>query len=820
MLSRPGLPLSDTDLNPTRRHHHHLHHLHHRDQMASSRADVIKDVIKDKPIGNGLDKFRSSYATTCEERGVGWSLAIVDQLLKEGQCHPPSPRHDASTNGSPEIESLTDGLLVAMGALPAVLLLPSASRAKNLKVDLMRLNLDVADSSNFDFARTKPLLLAALSGDQPDDALIWDRAYKAVLETTPPPRALPTRDEQTPRSRNTDGCPNSNEFRHHVDPVLKAELKCLYANIPNFFDTFFGSVPRLEDLSDVVFRRCSQGDDALFGPQGWTAWPPAASERDVLAWLADLIPRLESFMPNNDYVPRRKMFSLPTLALDGSKRNRTLDVGFIDSHRHGRGDWSHILIPGELKSNPAEDTAASAWLDVARYAREVFAAQDTRRFVLGFSLCGSLLRVWNFDRLGGIASENFNINVDDGGRHLVTMILGFLYMDEDRLGYDATIVSSPEGRRHLDIERDGHRERLVIDSVMYRSSCIVGRATTCWKVHREGDGAPLVVKDSWQYTDREEEGLLLQEAATRGVANIATYYHHETVAAFGAVDQIRTNIRNGINLGTGTAHRLDDSFEPVGRKRRSDSPDSFRSPKKRKSSTSPIKMQPVRPRPDRVHRRVVVSDYGKPVYKASTRAALLNAFCCCVRGHQSLHQAGILHRDVSIHNLIINEENQDPSSRGFLIDLDMAIRTRRLQASGAETMTGTRAFMAVGALLGRQHSFIYDIESFFWVLFWLCAHYDGPEKPARVVASFDKWNYSDANELADTKKGIVVQEEEFLTRMERDFTPYYAPLAPWVNRLRRVLFPGGVALRAGEGNEGIYDQVIQVLTDAQDDARI
>jgi hypothetical protein len=27
--------------------------------------------------------------------------------------------------------------------------------------------------------------------------------------------------------------------------------------------------------------------------------------------------------------------------------------------------------------------------------------------------------------------------------------------------------------------------------------------------------------------------------------------------------------------------------------------------------------------------------------------------------------------------------------------------------------------MAIGALFGEQYSFMYDLESFFWVLFWI-----------------------------------------------------------------------------------------------------
>jgi hypothetical protein len=58
-------------------------------------------------------------------------------------------------------------------------------------------------------------------------------------------------------------------------------------------------------------------------------------------------------------------------------------------------------------------------------------------------------------------------------------------------------------------------------------------------------------------------------------------------------------------------------------------------------------------------------------------------------------------------------------------------------ALGAKGKTGTRAFIAIGALLGKQHSFIHDLESFFWVLFWICIHCDGPVE-GTVIGQFDK----------------------------------------------------------------------------------
>lgn len=63
-------------------------------------------------------------------------------------------------------------------------------------------------------------------------------------------------------------------------------------------------------------------------------------------------------------------------------------------------------------------------------------------------------------------------------------------------------------------------------------------------------------------------------------------------------------------------------------------------------------------------------------------------------GHESLFNAKILHRDISIGNIVLNEDEDD----GFLIDLDLAVEIGREEASGAPSKTGTKIFMAIGAL--------------------------------------------------------------------------------------------------------------------------
>ena len=65
-------------------------------------------------------------------------------------------------------------------------------------------------------------------------------------------------------------------------------------------------------------------------------------------------------------------------------------------------------------------------------------------------------------------------------------------MSEEELGFDPTIVTA-NGQRFIEIEREGTTERLILDGLMKRARCIAGRATTCWKAHREENPHALFV---------------------------------------------------------------------------------------------------------------------------------------------------------------------------------------------------------------------------------------------------------------------------------------------------------------------------------------
>lgn len=148
---------------------------------------------------------------------------------------------------------------------------------------------------------------------------------------------------------------------------------------------------------------------------------------------------------------------------------------------------------------------------------------------------------------------------------------------------------------------------------------------------------------------------------------------------------------------------------------------------------------------------------------------------------------------------------------GFLIDFDLAIRISDDHASGAPSKTGTKVFMAIGALLGEPHSFMHDLESFFWVLFWICIHWDGHDNKRRE-SEFKDWNYLSTKKLAREKTGQI-SKGNFNT-VDDYFTNYCKPLIPCLKELHKVVFVGG--RRWFSEHRELYSEMTRILEKARD----
>ncbi|CAA7269104.1 unnamed protein product [Cyclocybe aegerita] len=133
----------------------------------------------------------------------------------------------------------------------------------------------------------------------------------------------------------------------------------------------------------------------------------------------------------------------------------------------------------------------------------------------------------------------------------------------------------------------------------------------------------------------------------------------------------------------------------------------------------------------RAHHRFLEDFMGIELKRFKNPRELIQGVADAFEAHrQALYKCGILHRDVSVKNVML-----DRGGRGVLNDWDMAkkvgIPGEPLPPAPPETpkrhcyRTGTWYFMAAG-LLGdplKFHTLQDDIESFFWVVFYYSLHF-------------------------------------------------------------------------------------------------
>ncbi|KAF8847973.1 hypothetical protein BDZ45DRAFT_636317 [Acephala macrosclerotiorum] len=810
-------------------------------ELMAGLSDQQLKVIQDNPLTDALNDFRTTLKLAYPDADFQDPLFKFEHLVTDSV-----------------------GRSLALKLIGILLLLPTSS-ALHSDDGRTPLNGEIAlvyarlSSNQTEFIHTVQLLKNVVTCVE--DATIWSSVIDLISRTRPIHRpATPQSNisfvasyQQTPWSFNTGSFANTSDLRRDVDPILKDELEGnLIIDHADFFNKFFDGVSQLGEVAATVFERCKKAETPLYSEGiGWVEWPEDCNESKVLRWLRQRIDQFLQFAHAEGFQPPtlRRCFATPNKPISGSISKRKLDVGIAYDRRNETPassallentddglpcDWSDVLVPGELKSNPREDNYSSTWFDLSRYAREIFYAEDTRRSVLGFTLCGSIMRLWEFDRLGGVASESFDIHED--GLMFISVILGFFWMTERELGFDPTIHQN-KGGRYIKITTDGQPEQLHLDKVIKRQRCVAGRATTCWGAYRDGDkaGSHFVVKDSWEDEERPEEGLLLKKLTEAGVENVAEYYYHETLCVGSAIDDIRNNVRKGLKDEGGKyafrkGHFNSDTLagssksdaalaqrlmsggrgrtRSISRKRSSSSRQASNPPPKRACSDSPIKEDRMRQRKNRVHRRLIMRRVGKSIYDASSPAAMITGVLGGIKGHESSLKRNVLHRDISVGNIMLEQTEED----GFLIDFDLAIEIDRKEASGAPSMTGTKVFMAIGALYGEHHSFMHDLESFFWVLFWVCIHWNGPGQGTSRT-EYESWNYKDTKELAEIKKGKVDEEDKFTLEVTRNFSSYCRPLIPCIQDLRNVVFPGG--RRQLDENRELYSRMRSVLENAR-----
>ncbi|KHN95316.1 serine/threonine-protein kinase Sgk2 [Metarhizium album ARSEF 1941] len=683
---------------------------------------------------------------------------------------------------------------------PAAFSLPSPDGSGNVAVKLFSIQQQV-QGGGLKLEQFRPLVSSVVANSP--DLDVWNTIFK-IIETlsplTPPPSSIAPTFKGTPVKTSSSRLADS-ETRDIVEGELFEEIKnCTFRNVKGFCDKFFD--PKFwRQEQKAMLRAIMTAHDGKI----WTEFPPTPDEKLVWDWLWSLEERFLAGAPHRLHTTRT--------ANQFKERKGQMDV-FLQTPVTNANDTfkhKHVLVVGEQKKSNDTGRFKATLLQLARYVRGVFADQPTRRFVHAFSLCASTMELWVFDRSGPYSSGPFDIH--DEPDKFARALVGYATMDDDAMGLD-TFIKRGDACRHVILDdASGNAMTVRLDKAMVRQRAIVCRGTTCYEAQNS-----QVAKFSWASDKRKLESEQLRLAEQRGVKGVARVVAHRQIITIAELRdglefpkhhkfRSEANFLEDLPSATTSAHTPD-------HKRKSsddDASDKMSGSKKRRPNSQKSKLSTEfndqlsigkakpslyktgeDPWENRIYSCLLVSPAGRVISDFRTIKELLESMRDAIRAHQSLYTVGnILHRDISSNNIIITNPKTADGFRGMLIDLDLA-KVRDGGPSGARHQTGTMQFMAIQVLRGVDHTYRHDLESFFYVLLWMCARcswsirFSGEGKPPRE-SLLRKWEVGSFSDIADAKEGHMTVNG--LERIMNEFPDVFHIVKPLCLRIRRILFP-------------------------------
>lgn len=684
-------------------------------------------------------------------------------------------------------------------------------------------------------------LADAVATDSPDTD-IWTAVINlidAVNPSTPPPTSIIPTGRGTPVKTSSSRLEDS-ETRHIVEGELYYEIKdCTHRRVPGFFEKHFDTANWTKAQAKMLKLILANHDGT-----NWKDFPADPWEPAVWKWLQGLE---EKALAGAQYI----LYANKN-ATEFKERKGQMDIFFQKPKRtEGRFEYKHVLVAGEHKRSSATADFKVCMLQLTRHVRSIFADQPMRRFVHAFTIRATTMELWIYDRSGAYSSGEFNIHHEPD--KVARALVAYATMENDAMGLDMSIEWK-NSHRYITVEDgNGDDKRVELNGLLVRQRAVVCRATTCF-LTRQG-----VAKFSWRSAQRQpSEVKLLKLAQEKGVEGVATLVGHREITSIAA-------LRAGLDFSSSTQHtfratahdgssgynRLQGSESSgSGRKRKSSDNNSRPRTTRRSNSQRSTLRQPYDqsseandeasgeakssiytpnredPYENRILSCLVISPAGRVLSDFSTIRELLEALHDAIRAHRSLYiKGGILHRDISSNNIIIPSPGKADGFKGMLIDFDLA-KEQDGGPSGARHRTGTMQFMAIEVLRGLDHTYRHDLESFFYVLLWMCARCAWDEmkrfrkegETAPDESLLRKWEIGKFKDIADAKEGHMTVNS--LERIMNEFPETFNIAKPLCLRIRSILFGDTARLMFGttDGDPGrLYDRIIAAFGEAIDD---
>ncbi|KAJ2357431.1 hypothetical protein GGF43_001463 [Coemansia sp. RSA 2618] len=362
-----------------------------------------------------------------------------------------------------------------------------------------------------------------------------------------------------------------------------------------------------------------------------------------------------------------------------------------------------------------------AFKQIIERTRALYWIQCDRRFAWALSVCGSEVRACILLHDAVFASRAMDIGSPSGRLQFIQLLVNWCICDKQQLGYDPTIRHSvTKGRYEIDCFDDDNPARpqaYVMDGVLIADNSVLGRRTRCFLAHLD-DGNAVVIKDAWAVAstspmeDPRSEITLLR-TIKKGLQGKKRDYMYPEIVRGGHV-RVEQHGESVIDSTDSILALLEvDRMEPE------NGPEERATAKEK----GPWVTQPLR-----AHRRIVMAPVGQQLDSVTEEHDLILVLAEAMRCHSGIRKhCGILHRDISMGNILVVPTDDDPTTggkrppSGLLIDFDYAISVGQNRKRNRAERSGTLPYMSIHNLENAdcERTALDDWESLLYMVCWL-----------------------------------------------------------------------------------------------------
>ncbi|KAA1476355.1 hypothetical protein DENSPDRAFT_932995 [Dentipellis sp. KUC8613] len=414
-----------------------------------------------------------------------------------------------------------------------------------------------------------------------------------------------------------------------------------------------------------------------------------------------------------------------------SDADKTVRTGFV-----GHCSWADLIVPIEIKVERSHsaftftdkcekfllesDEGTEALGQILEYVGQVFTHQH-RMHVFALYVFRFQARILYFDRSGCIVSEPFEYGTGtDTPLHRFFWRLA--HMSTEQRGYDcsAELASEEEVQGMLDYASDGAPTEYIKQQIYHALTWDLGVGkprSTQWPAYRvRVDGRTLLIArpmaSSQSLHGRCTRGYLAFDPQEKSVSFMKDFWRPD-VERIQPEHEVYDRLASFhvSNIATCIAHEdVRDSQDRWQVTRTQDTVDPG-------------------PRLRRGHYRMMLREVCRPLIDFKDFRELASLLCDAMTAHEDAwYKAGVLHRDISVNNILILEtgSNDNITRRGILNDWDLCKYKEQMGANISPRqahLTGTWYFRSALSLKYPQKPYRLsdDIESFIYV-FHYCVY--------------------------------------------------------------------------------------------------